>query len=262
MDRLYQLYAMLFARPIFYRFNRALFHFALRGIGVLNSQTAALQGETALLERLLRKAPPGAAALDVGANEGNYSEVILRLAPQLELHAFEPHPETFARLERRLRTRGVKCHNMALGAEEADGQLFDYLEGGGTTHATLQSGVIERIHHSVSQKRTIRIGRLDHFLRKAGINKVFLLKIDVEGSEADVLRGLGKSLGDGVTIEYIQIEFNEMNVISRVFLEDLAALLPGYRAYRVLPRGALLDITDEAPVMREVFAFHNILFSR
>src|SRR5436190_1768852 len=116
VDRLYQLYGLLFARPSLYRFNRAIFHFGLRGLGVLNWQKATLQGETDLLAFLLELAPAGAVVLDVGANEGDYAETVLRLAPHIELHAFEPHPATFARLEHRLKSAGATCHNFALGA--------------------------------------------------------------------------------------------------------------------------------------------------
>ena len=117
MDQLFRLYGLIFARPIFYQFNRALFNFALRGIGILNWKTEALQGEADLLARLLKDAPSGAIVLDVGANEGEYSELVLRIAPSIQLHAFEPHPETFARLERRLQVAGATCYNIALGAQ-------------------------------------------------------------------------------------------------------------------------------------------------
>ena len=262
MNLIFRLYARFLARPCFYRVNRALFHLALRGLGILNWQSERLRGESDLLGRLLSRAPQGAVVLDVGANEGEYSEKVLRMAPQVELHAFEPHPETFERLSTRLRSSTAKCHNIALGAVNEQARLFDYTGKAGSSHASLFDGVIERIHGGESHSQSICVRRLDGFLAEAGISHIYLLKIDVEGAEADVLRGLGDALGRSLNIDFIQIEFNEMNVVSRTFLEDVAKLLPGYRVFRILPKGRLLDITDEAPVMREIFAFQNILFTR
>ena len=42
--------------------------------------------------------------------------------------------------------------------------------------------------------------RLEDYLDSTGIERVDLLKLDVEGSEAEVLRGLGKRLADVQTI--------------------------------------------------------------
>ena len=262
MDLIFRLYALLFARPFLYRLNRALFHLALRGLGILNWRTERLRGEADLLERLLSRAPQGAVVLDVGANEGDYSETVLRLTSHVDLHAFEPHPETFERLAARLRSRNARCHNFALGAANEQARLFDYREAPGSSHASLFDGVIERIHRGDAHSQIICVRRLDSFLHVSAISHIYLLKIDVEGAEANVLVELGDALDQSIVIDFVQIEFNEMNVVSRTFLEDLTKMLPGYRTFRILPRGRLLDITDETPLMREIFAFQNILFSR
>ncbi len=59
------------------------------------------------------------------------------------------------------------------------------------------------------------------------------------------------------TIDVIQFEFNEMNVISRVFMRDFFTLLPNYRIYRLLPDGVIAFQTYD-PIFMEVFAFQNI----
>lgn len=263
MQLVYDLYALIFARPAFYRANRFLFRLALSGMGILNWRSERLQGERGLLEKLLPLAPDGAVVLDVGANEGRYSEQLLSLAPRLRIHAFEPNPTTFARLRRRMEPHGVRCWNVALGASSCKAQLFDYADRDGSSHASLHSEVFSRLHHSESHACEIEVRRLDEILEAEGITDVFLVKIDTEGTELQVLEGLGNLLSSGsVKIRYLQLEFNEMDVVSRTFLEDVQNILPGYRVYRILPRGALLDITDERPLMRELFAFQNILFSQ
>ena len=262
MEMLFQIYGRLFSRPVFYRLNRFLFNLSLRGLGILNWQTDHLQGEYANLKAILPDARAGAVILDIGANNGDYSAAVAAIAPQLQIHAFEPHPATFARLSERFVGTNVICHNFGLGAETATVALYDYAGTNGTSHASTNSGVIERIHGAHAQVINIEVRRLFNFLDDQNLTDIHLLKIDVEGAELDVLTGLGDWMERGIAIRYIQIEFNEMNVVSRVLLEDLCSALPGYRVSRILPGGSLLDITNERPVLRELFAFQNLLFSR
>ncbi len=262
MDALFRMYGRIFARPQLYRFNRFLYNLSLRGIGVLNWETEELQGEYRNLHMIMQSAGPGTAVLDVGANNGDFSAMVTSLAPDVTVHAFEPHPETYARLEKRFRGTKVTCHNFGLGDEEGSVSLFDYEGSDGTGHASINAGVIDGIHGGKVESREITVRRLDKVIDEIGLTHIHLLKIDVEGAELDVLHGLGKKLSDGLTIDYVQVEFNEMNVVTRVFVEDLCAKLENYRIYRILPAGRLLDITDERAVMREIFGFQNLIFSK
>lgn len=255
-------HARLFARPSLYRANRFLLLLALRGIGVLNWEDEYLQGEAVMLRKLFADAPDSPLVIDVGANVGDYTQKVLGCAPDARIYAFEPVPANFEKLSARHSARGVQCVRSAVGDVDGTVTLYDHHDGEGTSHATLEPNVIERIHRDRARELTVPITRLDTFLTDLAISDVFLLKIDVEGREADVIRGLGRLLDGGLIVRNVQVEFNEMNVLSRTFLEDLAILLPGYRISRVLPGGRLLDITHERPALREIFAFQNLLFSR
>ena len=89
-----------------------------------------------------------------------------------------------------------------------------------------------------------------------GVGRIDYLKIDTEGNELAVLEGAARLLAES-RVGYIHFEFNEMNVVSRVFLRDFRKLLPSHRLYRLLPRG-LLPL-GERIVATEIFAFQNIL---
>jgi hypothetical protein len=56
----------------------------------------------------------------------------------------------------------------------------------------------------------------------------------------------------------IQIEFNEMNLLSRYSINDLADLLKGYRLYRLLPK-ALIEIKNAYSLENKIFAYQNII---
>ena len=84
-----------------------------------------------------------------------------------------------------------------------------------------------------------------------------MLKIDTEGHEFAVLRGASNLLKTG-RIDVIHFEFNEMNVVSRVFFKDIWDFLPNYDFYRMLPDG-LAQIKNYSPVFCEIFAYQNIV---
>jgi hypothetical protein len=84
-----------------------------------------------------------------------------------------------------------------------------------------------------------------------------LLKIDTEGNELDVLRGAINSINQK-KIKAIHFEFNEMNVISRVFFRDIYLMLKDYKLYRLLPYG-MTEINVYSPLFCEIFAYQNIV---
>lgn len=262
LARFYRLYAYLFAKPFFYRFNRFLHQLSLRGMGVLNWESEHLQGEIAVMKRHLANAPKGAVVLDVGANVGKYSDAVRAIAPQVQLHSFEPSRRAFLALQDRMRDTGAICVQSAVGSSDGTATLFDYEGGDGSGHATLQGNVIERVHGAKSQSFEVEILRLDTYVERLALPSIYWLKIDVEGRELDVLQGLASCIERGFDVRFIQIEFNEMNVMSGTSLEKICNVLHGYRVYRIMPGGRLLDLTDERVVLREIYAFQNLLFSR
>jgi hypothetical protein len=72
-----------------------------------------------------------------------------------------------------------------------------------------------------------------------------------------VLKGASNLLREG-RISAIQFEFNEMNIVSRVFLKDFNELIPNCRFYRLLRHG-LGPLDPYSPLACEVFAFQNIV---
>jgi len=120
--------------------------------------------------------------------------------------------------------------------------------------------VIEEIHKSETIKTEINITTIDDFVKEYNIKEIALLKIDTEGNELSVLQGAVNSLKESI-INVIQIEFNEMNIISHTFLRDFIKILPNYKFYRLLPT-ELLEIKDYTPVYHEIFAFQNIIAFR
>lgn len=144
-----------------------------------------------LLERLSRRGGSREAAVDVGAYIGTHAVffgAVMGLAPVI---AFEPNPDVLATLAQNLRANALSDRsvvvNCALGANEGN--------------TSLQSGALNnlgttRVVAELSEHRTVRMTTLDDELKRRGVERVALIKIDVEGSELDVLEGALKTIRD------------------------------------------------------------------
>lgn len=249
-------YRLLFARKILFRLNKLIYMMSLRGMGVLNYENNSHSGENNFLHYELEHINDGI-VLDVGANLGGYCSAIRELYKDCTIYAFEPHPKTYNQLEKNTKNFNIKSLNLGVGASDGTLVLYDYASNDGSQHASLYKGVIEKIHNRQAVEHSVKVIAIDDFIAEKEIKKVYLLKIDTEGHEYEVLKGAKLSIKSGV-IDIIHLEFNEMNVISRVFFKDIWDFLPNYDLYRMLPDG-LVPIKNYDPVFCEMFAYQNIV---
>lgn len=253
---IYGLYRLLFARAVFYKFNKLLYQLSLRGLGILNFESDKLSGEEHFIESHVSTIRDGV-IFDVGANVGNYAKKLRESNSSVEIFCFEPHPVNFQKLQKNTAQLNMKLFNVGVGSAAGKLKLYDYADYDGSSHASLYKGVIEEIHKGKSVEHEVNVIALDDFADQHAIEKVYLLKIDTEGHEFDVLRGFERLIRAG-KVDLIHIEFNEMNVVSRVFFKDFWDFLPEYNFYRMLPDG-LVPIKRYSPVSCEIFAYQNIV---
>jgi FkbM family methyltransferase len=158
--------------------------------------------ETSLVHRLLG---PGMTFLDVGANVGYYTLLAAsRVGRTGRVHAIEPSPYAFNRLQRTVRANGIgQVHLHQMGLSDACGELTLYVQppDSGFHSPTMSSD-------SGGEPVTVPVQRLDESLNEWGAEWVDLMKMDVEGHELHVLRGAGDALGSG-RIRALICEFNE-----------------------------------------------------
>ena len=124
--------------------------------------------------------------LDIGANEGNFARYALQRYPGAKVHCYEPHPHAFSKLASlHLDAQTVQ----AAVTHPARGTVRLYDGVSGTHEASLRDDV--RWPH-VSQK-------LDSWfdvetIDAATLPEADVVKVDTEGSEVEILRGLGDKL--------------------------------------------------------------------
>lgn len=254
------LYTRIVARPAFKKFNTYLVKIGLKGLGLLYShEDTKNNGESFFMKTAIHDFKVSS-LFDVGANKGNYAKLFLELGFTKDIYCFEPHPTTFKYLNEAVDSSQFKKFNLAFSKESGSFPIFDYAAEDGSEHASLFKDVIEKVHKGKTVSHLASVTTIDEFVEVNKIVGIGLLKIDTEGNEYNVLLGAQKSLKNN-KIDYIHFEFNEMNVVSRVFLKDFFLLLENFNLYRLLPSD-FLPLTYDHSLMNELFSYQSIVAIR
>jgi FkbM family methyltransferase len=241
---------------------RATLRVAIGGLGHMNADPA-LNGEDRLLSEwaasLKRQGRTSPVVLDVGANEGDFAAAVLALLPEARLVCFEPHPRTAARLAARFADRqSVVIRDVAVSDRPGGLALHDYQGGEGSAHASLLADTFTDVYAAASVSFDVDVVALDDMLVALDIERVDLVKIDVEGSERAVLVGMKRALAAG-RIDRIQFEFNAHNALTGLTLHEVGRLLAGFDLYKILPNGLVPVFGPDVPYdsQIEIFKYAN-----
>jgi FkbM family methyltransferase len=159
---------------------------------------ADMRAHTELANLYKSLLPEGSLCFDVGANIGAVSEALLTTGARVV--AFEPNPTVIPELQARCRRNaGWSLVEVALGAEADVATLYERESHGQSSLDPDWEGEVVATHH-------VPVITLDAAIRRFGIPAY--CKIDVEGHEEGVFRGLSK------VIPLISFEFhlNEANI--------------------------------------------------
>lgn len=202
--------------------------------------------------------------LDVGANVGDYALALIEALPRAHCYSFEPNPKTFKELENKTNSHSnIHALDIGIGSKAEELPIFYYDKDQTTEHASLYSEVLTGLHQGkMVTSLTCKIDTIDHLCQLGVIPEkaIHFIKLDTEGHELDGIKGAADTLASG-QVRVIQFEFNEMNVISRIFLKDFYDLLAGsYRFFR-LDTQRLIPLRWYRPE-HEIFKYQNIICIR
>ncbi len=164
--------------------------------------------QTRLFRAMVR---PGHTVLDVGAHVGYYTLLASELAGVTgQVVAFEPDPDNVRFLERHVRLN--RCVNVTVeraAVAASDGEAsFERGSGTGTGHLGAAGDL------------TVRTLALDAYVRRHGL-RPDVVKIDVEGAEAEVLAGAESMLRTVRPTLFLSTHGREPNRTCRLFLDRL-----------------------------------------
>ncbi len=191
-----------------------------------------LNGERWLLERTM---PLGFTVLfDVGANVGDWALCAARCHPQADIHAFEIVPATFEEFVRNVADRPKVIAN-AFGLSDADDSVDVFL-----SDSSLISSVYDFTPEITKTKIACRVERGATYAQRRGISQIDLVKIDVEGAEGAVLKGLAPLI-DEQAVRAVQFEYNMGAIESHFLLLDFYQFFQprGYVLGRLTPKGVI-----------------------
>ena len=143
--------------------------------------------ETKLIENIINN---GDFVIDVGAHIGYYTLFMAKLVGENgKVFAFEPHPLNFKILKKNIELnnyQNVIFENKAVSNKNGKTNLYISKKNSG----------MHRIHPSkyCEEKIPVDLVKLNDYFQQSVLNKICLIKIDAEGSEFEVLKGMSNAL--------------------------------------------------------------------
>ncbi len=180
---------------------------------------------------------PNPVILDLGANEGQSTREFLELYPEAIIHAFEPAPDTFVKLQKNIGDKpNVKLLNQAIGAKT--GMATFHINSYNQTNSLLPltpDGPYDRRNVAPKEEIEVNVTTLDDYALKARLEHVNFCKIDTQGCSRTTLEG-ARNLLDSERIDVLQVEllFARFYQRNESFSDIEEALGKGYRFYTLI----------------------------
>jgi FkbM family methyltransferase len=148
---------------------------------------------------LFDRCKPGYTVLDIGTNIGYFAlKMAQRVGSSGRVFGFEPHPFIFNKASRNLelsKMENVEIARIGLGSKSGWASMETPVEANrGQTHIT-----------SMDDSGESEIRLLDDWVQGKQIEKIDLIKIDVEGFEYDVLSGGLRTLAEMRPLMFIEL---------------------------------------------------------
>jgi len=186
-----------------------------------------------LLEHGWRLLPEGGVALDGGANRGIYAcAFAARVGPGGQVLAFEPEPGARAELLANLALNGFSHVTVGEAAlSDAPGEVALDVSGG-----SVRASIAWDLGHG--EMLSVKATTIDRAVAEAGLARLDLVKLDIEGAEPQALRGARETLARLRPVLAVEI-------VGRADFEEIAGFLAGfgYAPWRFGDDGTLAPMT-------------------
>lgn len=191
---------------------------------------------------------------DVGAHHGESIERFKALYSRAQVHSFEADADNFALLRDKFGARdGVTLNNFGVGSapgvkmfhrnRKSDTSGFNAVNPDSEWARIRSREQNVTVADFTEKSYEVKIGTLDDYMEKAGIDYVDILKIDTQGFEDEVLKGAQGALR-AQRIGVIETELILSDIYDRAlnFLDIEQLLLPhGYRLFAIDQAGGMLS---------------------
>lgn len=162
--------------------------------------------EKEIIRFMKKHVKKGTIALDVGANIGYFTLLLSRLVGKKgKVIAFEPSEFAYGLLKENIKVNYLKniiVYQQAVSDAAGETNFFEGPKGY-EVYNSFSSPVAkgsEGIHFT---QRKVRVDTIDNILDKLGISQVDFVKIDVEGAELKVIRGMKNTVRNNQQIKLL-----------------------------------------------------------
>ncbi len=194
--------------------------------------------------------------IDVGANRGKYSDLLIMGLPKFKLFMFEPNNENYEFLISKFNhKKNIVVEKLGLSDKSISTKLYSDKLGSGM--ASLSKRNLDHFNKSFEIEEEIEVIKFEEYWSKNMKNQqIDLLKLDIEGHELSALKGCGKMIN---IIKLIQFEFGGCNIDSGTYFQDFWYFFQekNFEIYRISPI-KLLKINEYSEV-DEFFTTTNYL---
>jgi len=194
---------------------------------------------------------PEMVVVDAGANIGIVTLFAAKRVTSGKVIAFEPVPSVYQRLKENIELNQLKnITSVAVGLSDATGTLPIYeIDSHNEGLSTLYPGDLRQLRHT-----EVPIVPLDETINAYSIQRLDLIKMDIEGGELMALRGMKKVIQHYRPV--VMIEINQKAYSSAGYTpHDVYTFFQqlGYTPHEITKSGTLQTTTTEA-------TFANIVF--
>lgn len=268
--RLVRLLTACLSWPALFPLFRAIQKFCLHATNRTSAGflPVGLTGEPHAVRAALARVPAGrtAVVLDCGANEGAYTALVLdeaaRAGCAVVVHQFEPSARCGERLRQRFgQDARVRLHVCAVSDAVGRALLHFPWAGAGGSSLSKETSVIQGTTAHGADAESIVTTTLDACAASEGLERIDLLKLDIEGHEWHALAGAAGLVAAG-RVEAIQVEIGAAALPAGVSLYRFwRHLHPAFDCALVMTHG-LRRIETYLPDLECFYAASTFLFLR
>ena len=128
--------------------------------------------------------------LDIGSYSGIYSIIASKVNKKADIYAFEPNPNMFDVSKKNFKInnlRNIKVFNIAISDVVGESYLFQNHENYTSVYSLKES-------KNDGARFKVETITLDEVIKNQNINKIDLIKIDIEGFELNAIKGFKSNI--------------------------------------------------------------------